>query len=79
MLFFGFLVSVISFFILAGVLFYKLLGYPLPGWTAIMAAILFLGGTILFTIGVLGIYMAAIYNEVKGRPKFVIQEKIGLD
>lgn len=78
-LLFGFFVSVISFVFLGGVLIYKLLDYPLPGWTAIMTAILFLGGTILFTIGVLGIYMGGIYNEVKGRPKFVVQEKIGFE
>ena len=44
-----------------------------------MAAILFVGGTILFTIGVLGIYLGKIYDEVKGRPRFIIRDKFGFD
>ena len=51
----------------------------LPGWSAIMAAILFLGGTTLITIGVLGIYLGKIYEEIKGRPRYIIEDKIGFE
>jgi dolichol-phosphate mannosyltransferase len=78
-LFFGFFVSAISFVYVVVVIITKLLEMNLPGWSAIMAAILFVGGTILFTIGVLGIYLGKIYDEVKGRPRFIIRDKFGFD
>ena len=49
-----------------------------PGWPALMVTLLFLGGCILFTIGVLGIYIGKIYNEIKGRPRYVIESTEGL-
>ncbi len=78
-LFFGFFVSAFSFLYVVIVIITKFLELNLPGWSAIMAAILFLGGTILFTIGVLGIYLGKIYDEVKGRPRYIIKNKFGFD
>ncbi len=56
-----------------------LLGYHLPGWPALMVTMLFLGGTILFTIGVLGIYLGRIYNEIKQRPRYIIESTFGFE
>lgn len=78
-LFMGFGVAVVSFWILVYVLVTKLLGMNLPGWTAIMAAILFMGGVLLFTVGVLGIYVWRIYDEVRGRPKYIIADRTGFE
>jgi len=50
----------------------KLLGWALPGWTAVMATILVLGGVQLFIIGILGLYIHTIYLQVKGRPLFIV-------
>lgn len=47
------------------------------GWTAIMLAILFIGGVQLISIGILGEYIGRIYNESKQRPLYVVQEYIG--
>lgn len=47
------------------------------GWTAIMIALLFLGGVQLLSLGVLGEYVGRIHSEVKRRPLYVVQEKIG--
>jgi glycosyltransferase involved in cell wall biosynthesis len=47
------------------------------GWTAIMIASLFLGGVQLLSVGILGEYIGRIYNEVKGRPLYIIDESIG--
>ncbi|NOQ64908.1 MAG: glycosyltransferase [Methyloprofundus sp.] len=47
------------------------------GWTAIMISILFLGGVQLISIGILGEYIGRIYNEVKQRPLYVVQESLG--
>jgi glycosyltransferase involved in cell wall biosynthesis len=43
-----------------------------------MVTQLFLGGTILFTIGIQGIYIGKLYGESKGRPRYVIDSTIGL-
>ena len=51
----------------------------LPGWPAMMTTTLFLGGVILFTIGILGIYIGKIYENIQGRPRYIIAEKKGFD
>jgi len=49
------------------------------GWTAMMIAILFVGGVQLFGLGILGEYVGRIYNEIKRRPLYVVQEYVGFD
>lgn len=78
-LFLGFIVALTSFIVLGYIIFTKLMGFNIPGWTAIMAATLFLGGVILFTIGILGVYLGRIYEQVKGRPQYIVDKKIGFD
>lgn len=46
------------------------------GWTSVFIAVLFLGGIQLFTIGIIGDYISRIYDESKGRPLYIIEEKI---
>lgn len=46
------------------------------GWTSVFVAVLFLGGVQLFTIGIIGEYISRIYEESKGRPLYIISEKI---
>ena len=76
-LFLGLAVSAISFIMLCYVIVMKTLGVNLPGWTAIMSAILFLSGVILGTNGLLGIYVGKIYEYAQGRPKYIIKKQIG--
>lgn len=49
------------------------------GWTALMVAVLFLGGVQLICVGILGEYIGRIYNEVKSRPLYVVQEYVGFN
>ncbi len=49
-------------------------GKDLPGWTTLVVGMMFLGGIQLLFIGVLGEYIGRIYNEVKGRPRYIIAE-----
>jgi dolichol-phosphate mannosyltransferase len=46
------------------------------GWTALMIAVLFIGGVQLICVGILGEYIGRIYNEVKRRPLYLVQEHI---
>lgn len=76
----GFMVSICSFFYLAYIVITRyFLGMHLPGWPAVMVTMLFLGGTILFTIGVLGLYIGKIHQEIKRRPHFIVESRIGFD
>jgi glycosyltransferase involved in cell wall biosynthesis len=52
-------------------------GVDLAGWPTLIVAITFLGGVQLIAIGVLGEYIARIFNEVKGRPNYIVARKIG--
>ena len=49
------------------------------GWTALMIAVLFMGGVQLLCLGILGEYVGRIYSEVKRRPLYVVAEKVGFD
>jgi glycosyltransferase involved in cell wall biosynthesis len=50
-----------------------------PGWASTVVPIYFLGGVQLLCIGVIGEYLAKIYLEVKGRPRFVIERVVGTE
>jgi len=49
------------------------------GWTALMIAVLFMGGIQLICVGILGEYVGRIYNEIKNRPLYVVEEYIGFE
>ena len=49
------------------------------GWTALMIAILFMGGIQLVSIGILGEYIGRIYNESKRRPLYTVEKYIGFN
>ncbi len=69
------LVSLVyAIFIMAMTLFR---GPDLPGWATLAVATLFLGGIQLISIGLLGEYVARIFNEVKARPGYIVSERHG--
>jgi dolichol-phosphate mannosyltransferase len=51
----------------------KILGLYVPGWPALMAAILLLGSVQLIVLGIMGLYVNAIYTQTKNRPLFLIR------
>lgn len=50
-------------------------GNPPSGWTSILASVWLLGGLMISTTGVLGIYLSKIFNEVKQRPRAIVREQ----
>ncbi|WP_329903508.1 glycosyltransferase family 2 protein [Porphyromonas pogonae] len=50
--------------------------WAVRGWTSIVISIWFLGSMILFSLGVIGIYVGKTYLEVKGRPRYYVAEKL---
>jgi len=72
----GYGASLLAFLYLISVFVQKLLGYTVQGWATIMVALLFLGGVQLVCIGILGEYLGRIFNEVKPRPMYVLEETL---
>jgi dolichol-phosphate mannosyltransferase len=75
----GFLTSLFAFAYIVVVVVLKFVGISWPGYTSLMAAILFLGGVQLVMIGLLGEYLGRVYDEVKGRPLYLVQDTAGTD
>jgi len=74
----GFIVSAIAFVYALIVIGFKLfsLNPPAytPGWASTIVAVLFLGGVQLMSLGILGEYLGRVYDEVKGRPLYLISD-----
>lgn len=74
MIYFGLFIFVISMLYIAYLLFDTIAhGVTVPGYFTIIAAVLFIGGIQLISIGVIGEYIGRIYYEVKQRPKYIVQ------
>ncbi|KGP63342.1 glycosyl transferase family 2 [Legionella norrlandica] len=54
-------------------------GIQTPGWATIVTALTFFGGLQLFAIGVVGEYIGRVFDEVKGRPHYIIDEESSFD
>jgi dolichol-phosphate mannosyltransferase len=76
-LFVGFMMFCLSGFYLCIVLLQKVMGWYEPGWPAIMATMLLLGGVQFMVIGVIGLYINIIFIEVKRRPNYVVDTVVG--
>jgi len=76
----GVLVSAGSFGVAAWALWLRLFtSDAVPGWTSTVVPMYFLGGVQLLCIGIIGEYLAKIYLEVKRRPAYFVEKRVGGD
>lgn len=69
----GLIVSMVAFIYLIYIIIVtNLYGEPVQGYPTIMVTMLFLGGVQLLSLGIIGEYLARVFNEVKGRPGYFI-------
>lgn len=75
---FGFIIAAFSFLLMGIYLVYKLMDWPiLWGNPTLVILISFLGGIQLISVGILGEYIGRIYEEVRARPKFIVDRAEG--
>lgn len=55
------------------------LGQTVPGWASLMCLTALIGGLILFSLGIIGEYVGKIYEEIKGRPVYIVAEEINFE
>jgi dolichol-phosphate mannosyltransferase len=76
----GFVIAGFSFLLMAVYLFYKLMNWEiLWGNPTLVILITFLGGVQLISVGILGEYIGRIYEEVRARPRFIIDRAEGFE
>jgi polyisoprenyl-phosphate glycosyltransferase len=75
---FGSFVIVLSFLYALYALYAKLFLHQSPqGFTALIVAVTFLSGIVIFFLGVIGEYVGRIYEEIKARPHYLIARRVG--
>lgn len=76
--FLGFICAILAFGFIGLVIMSRIfLGFGIVGWASTMSTVLLIGGIQLITLGIIGEYLARIYDQVKNRPEYIIAEKIG--
>jgi polyisoprenyl-phosphate glycosyltransferase len=73
----GYIASALAFLYLLSVFVQVALGITVEGWATIIVAVLFLGGVQLICLGILGEYLGRVFNEVKPRPVYIVEEIAG--
>jgi glycosyltransferase involved in cell wall biosynthesis len=83
-IYFGFMTMALSLLGIVVAIVYRLLirdtdAHFVRGWASLFVAILFLGGVQLVFLGIIGEYLGRIYTEVKRRPLYFVQQKLGFE
>ena len=75
----GFLTLILAFFVTADTLWSWFRGTAVSGFATIVITLLLIGSFIMISLGILGEYVAKIYEEIKGRPNYLINKTIGFE
>ena len=70
----GIVTLIISIVFSVVALIQKLTGVALGGFTTVIILLLFIGSLVMISLGIIGYYIARIYEEIKGRPRYIIEE-----
>lgn len=73
----GLVMTLVSVIIIVYGLYEHFNGKTIEGWTSIMVSLWFIGGVIMTGVGITGTYIGKIYMEVKQRPRYFVDKKIG--
>jgi dolichol-phosphate mannosyltransferase len=74
----GFLISTLAFIAIPVVVGLRIAGSYLQGFSTVTIAVLLLGGIQLIAIGIIGEYVGRIYDEVKGRPLYLVRSRLNV-
>lgn len=76
----GLMMSILSFLMAIYNIFAKFLGLnEVEGYTSTIFSIWFVGGLLLLMMGVLGLYIGKIFDQVKGRPVFIVSDTLNIE
>ncbi len=76
--FLGIVTMVFAFFVAADTLISWFMGQAVTGFATIILTLLILGSFIMISMGIIGEYIAKIYDEIKQRPSYLIEDTIGI-
>jgi len=77
-LYLGALLSMVGFIYAAYVLLaFVISGHAIRGWSSLMIAVLALGGMQLWVLGIIGLYIGKVYQEIKRRPRYLVERRAG--
>lgn len=74
---FGFIMLAVAFVLGIIALVQKISGVALGGFTTVILLLLFSASVIMISLGIIGYYIARIYDEIKGRPRYIISRICG--
>jgi dolichol-phosphate mannosyltransferase len=74
----GFVFSLVAFVAIPIAIGFRIAGQFVPGITTVLLVVLLLGGIQLITVGIIGEYLGRVYDEVKGRPLYIVRDRLNM-
>ena len=74
----GMVMFVISILLGSWALYQKIAGIAVSGFATVILLLLFIGSTLMISLGIIGVYISRIFDEVKRRPRFIVEETVNL-
>jgi dolichol-phosphate mannosyltransferase len=72
----GMIFLVCSFILIVQTLTKWAMGHAVEGFTTVIILLLVIGGVLMISLGVIGYYIAKIYDEIKERPRYIVSERV---
>lgn len=73
----GWIMLIFSFIFAIQSLYHYFTGAALEGFTTVILLLLIIGSVLMISLGIIGHYISKIYEEIKGRPRYIIQKRCG--